>query len=330
MNARTTRFGITFRREYSPGALPDFARQMERAGLDELWVVEDCFYTSGIALAATALAATSTITVGLGIMPAVARNPVFAAMEIATLAGLYPGRFLPGFGHGVASWMRQIGAFPASQLAALEEVTVTVKRLLAGERVTFHGRHVHLDEAELIHPPAWVPPISLGVGGPKSLQLSGRVADGTILSEFASPDYIAWARAQIQRGQVDAAVARTHRLTLFTFACAGPTAEARQRLRPLIAEGIASGDFDPKLAARGILAQAVAYREEGGAERVAAAMPDEWIDDLALAGTAADWRQAIAPLVAQGVESLVVMPLPDAPIAEAEALARQLRELQTG
>ena len=119
--------GIMFRREYAPETLPDFARRTEAAGFDELWVVEDAFYTSGIATAATALAHTSRLTVGLGIMPAVARNPVFTAMEIATLARTYPGRFLPGIGHGVAEWMRQIGAFPQSQLRALEEVTVTVR-----------------------------------------------------------------------------------------------------------------------------------------------------------------------------------------------------------
>ena len=116
--------GVMLRREHAPEVLPDFARRAEDAGFDELWVVEDCFYSSGIASAAAALACTGSIAVGLGIMPAVARNPVFAAMEIATLARLYPGRFLPGLGHGVAGWMRQIGALPRSQLVALASVEV--------------------------------------------------------------------------------------------------------------------------------------------------------------------------------------------------------------
>jgi alkanesulfonate monooxygenase SsuD/methylene tetrahydromethanopterin reductase-like flavin-dependent oxidoreductase (luciferase family) len=68
--------GIMFRREHAPENLPDFARRVEEAGFDELWVVEDCFYGSGIASAATALAGTGFIRVGLGIMPAVVRNPV--------------------------------------------------------------------------------------------------------------------------------------------------------------------------------------------------------------------------------------------------------------
>ena len=169
--------GIMFRREHPPEHLHQFARRAEAAGFDELWLVEDCFYAGGIALAATALACTESIKVGLGIMPAVARNPVFTAMEIATLARLFPGRFLPGVGHGVAGWMRQIGAFPQSQMRALEEVTVSVGRLLAGEEVTVNGSEVHLDEAALVHPPEQVLPLSLGVRGPKStcsLRANGR------------------------------------------------------------------------------------------------------------------------------------------------------------
>ena len=91
---RDYNLGIMFRREHAPEALPEFARRADEAGFDELWVVEDCFYGSGIASAAVALACTETISVGVGIMPAVARNPVFTAMEVATLARLFPGRFM--------------------------------------------------------------------------------------------------------------------------------------------------------------------------------------------------------------------------------------------
>jgi 5,10-methylenetetrahydromethanopterin reductase len=186
-NERDHNLGIMFRREHAPEHLPDFARRAEEAGFDELWVVEDCFYGSGIASAATALACTEAISVGIGIMPAVVRNPVFTAMEIATLSRLFPGRILPGIGHGVASWMRQIGTFPKSQLTALEETTVAIRKMLKGERLTYDGKYTHLDQVELVHLPEKIPPISLGVRGPKSLILSGRVADGIILVEYAAP-----------------------------------------------------------------------------------------------------------------------------------------------
>ena len=96
----------------------------EAGGLDDLWVIEDCFYTAGISLAAAALTATEHLTVGIGILPAVARNPAITAMELATLAGLAPGRVIAGLGHGVQSWMAQMGVRPPSPLVALEEALV--------------------------------------------------------------------------------------------------------------------------------------------------------------------------------------------------------------
>lgn len=326
-NPSNPRLGIMFRREHAPETLPAFARRAEEAGFDELWVVEDCFYTSGIASAATTLACTEEITVGLGIMPAVVRNPVFAAMEIATLARLHPGRFLPGIGHGVGRWMRQIGAFPKSQMTALEEVTITVRTLLAGKKLTLKGDYVQVKDAELVHPPDRIPPISLGVTGPKSLALSGRVADGTVLSEYSSPAYVAWAREQIAQGQQKAGHDRDHRVTVFAFACAEENREAaRRQLRPRVASALASPSMETKLAPMGILPKVRTLREDGGRARLEAEMPDAWIDQLTIAGTPDDWKVAIKQLVETGAESVVVVPLPERSVDEIDTFIRHLQQ----
>jgi len=322
-NGKNFNLGIMYRREHAPENLPDFARKAEEIGFDELWVVEDCFYTSGIASAATALACTDSIRVGLGIMPSVVRNPVFTAMEIATLSRLYPNRFTPGIGHGMAGWMRQIGAFPKSQLKALEEVTVVVRGLLAGECITFDGKQIQLNQAELVHPPDQIPPISLGVRGPKSLEISGRVADGTILAEFSSPAYITWAREQIKRGMQEAGHLHDHHLTVFAFTCAGTTiSSARKQMRPIITSAIASGGIDTQLAPLGILPQVQELLKMGGKEKLEAEMPDEMIDALAIVGTPEDWDLAIYGLVEAGVNSVVLVPLPDKGLDELDVFAR--------
>ena len=107
------------------------------------------------------------------------------AMEAATLARLHPGRLHLGLGHGVDEWMRQIGAKPASQLALLEELVIAVRVLLAGEAVSAEGRYVRLRGVQLGHPPRTVPPVSVGVRGPKGLELAGRVADGTVIDSLS-------------------------------------------------------------------------------------------------------------------------------------------------
>jgi 5,10-methylenetetrahydromethanopterin reductase len=319
------KLGVMFRREHAPEALPGFARRAEAAGFDELWVVEDCFYASGIASATTALAVTDSIVVGLGIMPAVVRNPAFTAMEIATLARLHPRRFLPGIGHGVEGWMRQIGAFPRSQMKALEEVTLSVRGLLAGEVLTVDATHVHLEDAQLVYPPDDMPPISLGVRGPKSLALSGAVADGTVLPEFSAPEYVSWAREQIAFGQRQAGREGGHRLTVFAASCIDTTpSSARQQLRPWLASAIASRRRDAQLAPLGILPQVRELLEAGGQERLEAEMPDAWIDRLAVVGTPEDCRLAIRRLADAGADTVVLVPLPDKNLDELDLFARHL------
>jgi alkanesulfonate monooxygenase SsuD/methylene tetrahydromethanopterin reductase-like flavin-dependent oxidoreductase (luciferase family) len=185
-----TSIGMCFPRTWPAALVTDVARRLEAGGADELWIIEDCFYTAGPTLSAAALSVTERLTVGLGILPAVARTAAVTAMEIATLCALAPGRFLPGIGHGVQEWMGQMGVRPKSPLTALEEVTVAVTRLLAGESVSMDGRTVYLDNVKLDAPPAEAPPILLGVRGPKSLALAGRVGGGVVLAEPASPSYV--------------------------------------------------------------------------------------------------------------------------------------------
>ena len=188
------RIGLVFRPEWPPEGLPTFARRAERDGFDELWVVEDCFLAGGLTMAAAALAVTERLGVGIGLLPVPMRNPAVAAMEIAWLARVAPGRLTVAFGHGVEGWMRQIGARPPNRLVALEEVVRAVLALLAGEEVTTHGNHVDLDRVRLDHAPASQPEVLVGSTGPRALEIAGRVADGFLLPEAAGPAAVGWAR----------------------------------------------------------------------------------------------------------------------------------------
>jgi 5,10-methylenetetrahydromethanopterin reductase len=290
--------GFVVRPEHPPESLPALARAVEEAGFDELWLWEDCFLAGGIATTATALAATSRVKVGLGIMPAPVRNAAFVAMEIAALARMHPGRVMAGFGHGVTDWMRQIGAKPESQLALLEETVAAVRSLLAGEEVHADGRYVRLDGVRLDHPPEQVPPVFTGVRRTRSLALSGRVADGTILSEPSSVRYIEWAREQI-------AATRPHRLTVFAWCSVDDDgAAARAALRPLVAERL----------------------EEGGPQaEYLGASGDDWLDKAAVVGTPEECVAAIRALGDAGADSVVLVP-PTRDV-DPQALARELLPL---
>jgi alkanesulfonate monooxygenase SsuD/methylene tetrahydromethanopterin reductase-like flavin-dependent oxidoreductase (luciferase family) len=231
MPTDANRLGVMFDRERPTTELPGFARELDAAGVEDLWVVEDLTWAGSIATAATALAGTERVRVGIGVMPAPFRNPALLAMELAALAELHPGRLIAGIGHGVPSWMAQVGAKVASPLTLLEETVVAARGLLAGETVTLDGRYVRVSDVTLVHRPPVVPPMVTGVVRPKSLRLSGRVADGTVLAEGIGPDGIRAALAHIAEGRAERADDAGHELIVFIDLVVNGPAEFVAKIR---------------------------------------------------------------------------------------------------
>jgi alkanesulfonate monooxygenase SsuD/methylene tetrahydromethanopterin reductase-like flavin-dependent oxidoreductase (luciferase family) len=189
--------GVVFLPDFAPERLHGIVRAADDAGLDELWLWEDCFKESGIATAAAALAWSSRLRLGIGILPAPLRNVAVTAMEIATLDRLFPGRARVGIGHGVLDWMGQVGVRAESPMTLLREHTAALRALLGGERVTTSGRYVQLDDVALDWPPPARPELLLGAVGERTLRLSGEMADGTVLTGGTSPRQVEEKKRQI-------------------------------------------------------------------------------------------------------------------------------------
>jgi alkanesulfonate monooxygenase SsuD/methylene tetrahydromethanopterin reductase-like flavin-dependent oxidoreductase (luciferase family) len=220
MNA-VPRVGVLFRPQFPPERLRGFVRAAEAAGLDDVWLWEDCFMEGGLTSAAACLAWTTSLRVGLGLMPVPFRNAALAAMEIATLARLFPDRFVPAAGHGVPRWMTQVGAGAASPMTLLAEWVSATRALLNAETVTIDGVYVRLNEVSLDWPPISVPPLLVGARGPKTLALAGEIADGLVLDAGLSPDGV--------RAAVAAAAAARHQ-EVVVYLPFGTGPGARQRL----------------------------------------------------------------------------------------------------
>jgi alkanesulfonate monooxygenase SsuD/methylene tetrahydromethanopterin reductase-like flavin-dependent oxidoreductase (luciferase family) len=245
-------FGVVFPANAEVETLPVFAARIEGQGFDELWLVEDCFLSGGLVMAAAALAATRRLRVGLGLMAAPLRNPALAAMEIATLARLHPGRFRAAFGHGVREWMAQSGALPERRLAALAEVTSAVRALLAGDTVTSAGSHVQLTGVALERPPEPPPPILIGTTGPRGLALAGALADGFLLAEGCGPVFIE--RAVAQAAAAAAGGGSPSAVVYAWLRLEDDEAHARTLLRPVLERWVEWGLFPEPAAAAGIAA----------------------------------------------------------------------------
>lgn len=177
-----TQLGVIFPPDLPPEQLRAVAVAADEAGLDELWLWEDCFKESGIACAAAVLAWTTRLTVGIGLLPVPLRNVALTAMELASLERLFPGRVLPGVGHGVLDWMSQVGARAESPMTLLAEYTTALRSLLHGGSVTTSGRYVSLTDVVLDWPPATAPPLLVGAVREKTVALAGQLGDGVILT----------------------------------------------------------------------------------------------------------------------------------------------------
>ena len=238
------------RRDIPPEQVVAEAVELEQY-FDELWVVEDLPFAGGISQMSAILEATEDVVVGHGIAPAPFRTAAALAMEWATLERMYPGRVACGLGHGVQSWMSQLGEDVASPLTLIGETCDAVRSLLVGETVSRDGRYVTVEDVTLEFPPRIPPPVSLGVVGPRSLELSGELADGTILCEAHGPDEITHARARIRAGQERSDRRSDHRITVLAAVHVGVVEDiVRNPDAPVGWEAVSS---DPTEVARSLM-----------------------------------------------------------------------------
>lgn len=195
------RLGVLFDRSLNARILPSFVQSIDAMAIDDVWFVEDISWHGSFVQASSALAVSASVRVGVGLASVSLRNPVLYAMEVATLAALHPGRFIAGIGHGNSARLSQvIPHFGGARSARLEENVVAVRELLAGKEVNLNGEFVSIERVQLAHPPEGAVPVYVGAVKPKSLALSGRLADGTILAEGTTPALLRKNLQHIQTG----------------------------------------------------------------------------------------------------------------------------------
>jgi 5,10-methylenetetrahydromethanopterin reductase len=300
-----TRLGVMFQASRPVRELPELAHRAEALGLDDLWMAEDCFLHSGPAAAAAALAATERLSVGIGLLPVSVRNPALAAMELATLANLFPDRTQVAFGHGVEAWMRQIGARPADRIVALEETVGTVRSLLGGDEVSFQGRIVSIDAVALESPPEPPPTVLIGTTGRRGVEVAGRVADGVLLPEGASAGAVSWVREALGPDQ---------RIVVYSWLRVDDDADrAREVVRPLVRTWRDGGMYPNLVRLAGVPV-------EGDVD-------DGAVESVAIAGAPEECAAAVARLGAAGASTVVVVPVGDDAEEQVERLSADVAPL---
>jgi alkanesulfonate monooxygenase SsuD/methylene tetrahydromethanopterin reductase-like flavin-dependent oxidoreductase (luciferase family) len=237
-------------------------------------------------------------------------------MEVATLDEIAQGRLILGIGSGVPAWIRQMGIGCGSPLSAMQEGVELCRRLIAGETVTYHGVCFALDRVRLgFTPQRSQIPTYLGVEGPKALQLSGEIADGTVISVLAGPHYVTFARENVLRGcKRSRRSFGDHRFVVYViFSMDDDGEHARQAVRRAIAEYVGAGGKPTPLVSLGgipddtVRTMGEIYRSG----RIPVELVDDaMVDQLAVSGNAEECEAGIRRLIAAGADSIVFFPFP--------------------
>jgi F420-dependent oxidoreductase-like protein len=189
--------------------LVTLATEAERLGASHVWSPEAWNYDAVTPLGYMA-AKTSRIKLGTGIMQAGTRTPALVAMTALTLAWMSNDRFVLGLASSGPQVIEGWHGVPFQPpLARIREIVDIVRMVSRGERLAYKGKVYELPrpggEGRALRSGAQPRPIPIYIGAltPKSLEMTGEIADGWLGVHFA-PEYADMFLAPIARGAAKA------------------------------------------------------------------------------------------------------------------------------
>jgi 5,10-methylenetetrahydromethanopterin reductase len=268
-----------------------------------------------ISLAATA-ARTAKIRLGTRVTDPYVRHPALTAVAVASLDELSGGRAILGIGAG-GSGFREMGIQRRKPVVALREMIELTRKLLAGGEVTYDGQIVKFQPGALEFQARPDIPIVVVARGPRILELAGRLADGVIIASMASPEAIQWALGHVEAGLQKAGRSRADveigSMVYTSISDDGPRARyiVKRGITAALVGSFPNYDF---LTVSGLSVPPDLWRliESGVHDypTIMAAIPDDFVDHLGLAGTPEQCAAQLERIAALGIQHINLAPLP--------------------
>lgn len=317
----TVNFGL-----WGSGAGPnvEVVRFAEELGYDSVWTAEAAGTDAVVPLAWLA-ASTSRIKVGTGIVQMTARSPSTTAMTAATLDHLSGGRFILGLGTSgpavVEGWHSTRYRDPIGRTREYVEI---VRRVMARTGpVTYHGEYYDIpyEAADatgladpiglMIRPRRRYIPLFLAAMGQRNLSLAYEIADG-VIPAFYSP----YREGQFFEGVHENGRSKEVELAPLVPVAVGPDTDAcRRRLKPGLAFWIGAmgargvnfyNRYVRRLGFRGFPEDVQRMYREGHRSQAAAAIPDSFVDEIALCGPPERIRERVVAWQGSRVGTMIL------------------------
>jgi F420-dependent oxidoreductase-like protein len=333
--------------EEDPDEASAYVVEAERLGVDFAWSAEAWGHDAVSPIAFVA-ARTSRIRLGTAVMQVGTRTPALVAMTAMSLAALSRGRFHLGLGvsgpqviegwHGIAF---------ERPLQRLRETVEIVRRAVRGERLEYRGQVYTLPrpggEGKALRAatrPQGAIPIYLATLSPRSLEVTGEIADGWLGTSFM-PDH---AHVFLDHLATGAARAGRSLARLDVQVAAGVVAfsDDVERLIPPRKPGLAFtlgamgsrrhnfyNDAYRRAGYADIATEVQRLWLEGRREDAATRVPDELVLKTNLLGTEAMVRRRLETYRAAGVNTLRVEPAGNSLAERLATLGRLLDLVRT-
>lgn len=272
------------------------AKLAERLGFDSFWIADSQLLCRELYVTLTACAlGTSTIKLGAGVTAPYTRHVSVTAGAFASLNELAPGRVILGVSTG-NSLVRTIGRRPA-KIAEMEEYAGSLTELLDNRDTEFEGGV--RNGISWLKDPTNIP-IYVAATGPKMIKAATRASSNIILMAGSGPAFVQEGVDRAREGLREAGrdVSGADLIMWVPFAISRDGAEARETVSKHAAGLLSRVNpdlFDPqdRDAIERIRKGFSPYPHDPNAPKNAGAVPDKFIEQLALAGTPEEVREQV-------------------------------------
>lgn len=294
----------------------DIVKRAEELGFTHCWITEDYFYGGAFSTASACAVNTTKINIGIGVINPFTRHPALTAMEFGAFDLVAEGRGILGMGTSNKRWIEEQMGIPfVKPLKTLDESIQIIKKLFSNGEVKFSGDIFNTGKIKLGFKPYKKDiPFFLGLKGPKALKLSGKIADGVLLSIMTSKEYIKYAKKQIVKGVKDAE-RKPEDIKIAAYLVINISEnrdKARGQVKPLIGKYLGIHGVHPILTSSGMAEEEILPFRKALLEGKDATnlVTDRLIDKFAIAGTKDECKEKIISIVETGIDYPIACKIP--------------------